>query len=119
MYLNNQPQTNYSNQFSSQGQIFSIAKLTDNLCRLLEEASQIEVSHDQIESFLVGKQVRHRFQDSDKTSQTWSTGKVVGQVQGFPDWFNIVYECDPNVVCTYKLMEEFTQGDLQIVSVAD
>ena len=42
------------------------------------------------------------------------TGKVIGQVPGFPHWFNIKYD-DDEAVYSYKLVEDYRDGNLEIV----
>ena len=43
------------------------------------------------------------------------TGTVISQVPGFRDWYNVVYEDEPDIVYTYKLMEDYANGDLSII----
>ena len=62
---------------------------------------------------LVGKQVQHRF--SENKEIVLYTGTVVSQVPGFQDWYNIVYDDEPDIVYSYKLMEDYINGDLSII----
>ena len=57
--------------------------------------------------------MHHRFcEDGDIVVYT---GEVISRVPGFPEWFNIVYEKEPGIVYTYKLMEDIAAGDLEII----
>ena len=100
-------------QFSAKGQgVFSLDRLTNNLkmlARHTENLPHIETGG----YFLVGLNVRHKFACENNTFQ-WYKGKVVSQVPGFYEWFNIVYEEDEGNVYTYKLMDDYSQGDLII-----
>jgi len=42
------------------------------------------------------------------------TGRVISQVPGFSNWCNIVYE-EGDTVYTFQLMEDYTNGDLEIM----
>ena len=84
--------------------------LRDNLLKLVEAADGNETS----DSALVGKVVKHRFEESNGKHKFYK-GKVISQVPGFPEWFNIVYSNEPDVVYTYKLSEDIDKGDLQVL----
>ena len=62
---------------------------------------------------LVGKSVVHRFLE-DEQLVTYN-GRVLSTVLGFPEWFNIVYDNEPNVVYTFKLQEDLRNGDLHVL----
>ena len=62
---------------------------------------------------LVGKQVQHKF--SENKEIVFYTGTVLSQVSGFQDWYNIVYGDEPDSVYSYKLMEDYANGDLSII----
>ena len=53
-------------------------------------------------------QIKHTFKD------TVDVGRVIGQVPGFPEWYNIKYDNDP-AIYTYKLQEDYKRGDLKII----
>ena len=56
---------------------------------------------------LIGKYVCHKFNEEQIVT---SNGRVVSTV---PEWFNIVYDNEPDVVYSFKLMEDLKNGDLQ------
>ena len=97
---------------------FSSTILKENLLKLIEDAwkappvstSQSATSADPI---LVGKRIQHKF--SENKEIVAYTGTVVSQVPGFPEWYNVVYEDEPDIVYTYKLMEDYANGDLSII----
>ena len=81
---------------------FSSTTLKENLLKLIEDAwkatpsissSQSAITGDPI---LVGKQVQHKF--SENKAIVLCTGKVLSQVPGFQDWYNIVYDDEPDSV---------------------
>jgi hypothetical protein len=37
------------------------------------------------------------------------------QVPGFPEWFNIQYDSEKDIIYTYRLADDLTKGDLRIV----
>lgn len=84
--------------------------LRDNLALLLQQAQQIET----ITSSLTGKSIKHRF-EVDGGKQKFFKGRVISQVPGFPDWFNVVYVEEPGIVYSYKLSEDIEKGDLKIL----
>lgn len=42
-------------------------------------------------------------------------GYVISQVPGFPEWYNIVYDEEGDIVSTYQLMDDYNSGDLELV----
>ena len=42
-------------------------------------------------------------------------GKVISQVPGFSDWYNVVYDSEPDTVYTFKLQDDIDSGDLKIM----
>ena len=95
---------------------FSSTTLKENLLKLIEDAwkatpsissSQSAITSDPI---LVGKQVQHKF--SENKAIVLYTEKVLSQVPGFQDWYNIVYDDEPDTVYGYMLMEDDANGDL-------
>ena len=96
---------------------FSSKILQQNLVSLLSAAEQCEEatqSYDNSEfASLEGSRMHQRFcEDIDIVVYT---GEVIFRVPGFPEWFNIVYEKEPGIVYTYKLMEDIAAGDLEII----
>ena len=68
--------------FSTNKQALTVQELTKNLKTLLAHATTLSSDED-MPSFLVGKRVRHRFQEEGEGGNvvyTWHTGKVVSQV---------------------------------------
>ena len=41
--------------------------------------------------------------------------EVISQVPGFPDWYNVVYIEEPDIVYTYKLTDDIKNGDLKLL----
>ena len=61
---------------------------------------------------LTGKWVNHYFSENDK--RTFHRGYIISTVSGFNQWFNIIYDNDDNVY-TYKLLDDYSNGDLEII----
>ncbi|XP_052097354.1 uncharacterized protein LOC127732359 [Mytilus californianus] len=71
----------------------------------------------------VGKKVLHTFKEGK-----WN-GRVLSVVKGFPEFYNIVYDCDldestatissATAIYTYKLKQEYRDGNLEILPEAD
>ena len=84
------------------GQLNSKA-LKDNLLELINAAANQQSSGTEsdtpTESSVnqVGKHIDHQFTE-DEQLVTYS-GKVVSTVPGFPEWFNVVYDNEPDVIC--------------------
>lgn len=100
-------------KFSSKeiGQLNSKA-LRENLVKLVEAATDSK-SDPTPDSALVGKVVKHRFEENGR--HKFYKGRVVSQVPGFPEWFNIVYSNEPDIIYSYKLTEDIEKGDLHIL----
>ena len=101
--------------FSHKGTAFSSQILKENLASLLGSAA------DQCEEILTdscpdleGCRVHHKFIEEGEI--VVYTGQVISRVSGFPEWFNIVYDKEPDVVYTYKLMDDIAAGDLTIIT---
>lgn len=94
---------------------FSVPKLQENLLRLVQSAQ----SHphpdttDGTTCKMAGRRVVHYF-DIDGKRKAFQ-GKVISQVPGFPQWYNIVYDEEGDYVYTYQLMEDYNNGDLILV----
>ena len=66
---------------------------------------------------LVGKSVIHYFHETDENDQEVRVpynGKVISQVPGFLEWFNIAYEND-DAVYSYQLIKDYQEQNLEIV----
>ena len=91
--------------------------LCSNLIRLIESAisqaaSLPEAAQDAC-VVLNGKRVIHQFNEGGEIRGF--TGRVISQVPGFPNWYNIVYDEEGDIVYTFQLMEDYCNGDLEIV----
>ena len=86
--------------------------LRENLYKLIEAASNTEIQAEA--SSLVGKAITHRFQDA-KGKLTLFKGRVISQVPGFPEWFNMCYDKEPGIVYSFNLTEDVKNGDLQVL----
>ena len=87
--------------------------------KLLDAAQALSTEHShkghmdkQDLSYLVGKHIKHKFSE-DGQLVTYS-GRVISQVPGFPNWFNIVYTYEPNVVYTFNLSEDLKNVNLHV-----
>ena len=105
-------------KFSKKGEgQFNSAKLASHLVQLINATHQASPSdyscNSTSEPVLVGKSIDHRFIEDGQTVQY--SGRVVSQVSGFPEWYSVVYDNEPDVVYTYKLMEDFHNGDLKLI----
>ncbi|KAL3867760.1 hypothetical protein ACJMK2_040610, partial [Sinanodonta woodiana] len=104
-------------QMSEKGKAYSLEKLKNNVIQLIKDAadSPSEESPTQEIPLLVGKKVIHTFNEGK-----WP-GRVLSVVAGFPEFYNIVYDCDlqenssPNAIYTYTLKEDYRNGNLEIV----
>ena len=101
--------------FSSKGLgTFGIARLKANVLTLIRASCHLieQTEKDNPGSMLVGQRVQHKFENEDGSSQ-WYHGKVISQVPGFLQWFNIIYN-DDDCVYTYRLLDDLSDGDLKI-----
>lgn len=108
---------------SAKGKPLSIETLTENVKRLIEEAASKDVNEDiQHRSsrmpILVGKKVRHTFNEGTFTA------KVISTVPGFPDYYNLIYDneldsegkvTDTTAIYTYRLLEDYRAKKLEII----
>ena len=108
----------YKFSTKQKGQLNSTA-LKDNLLKLPNAAANQHSSDTGSESpsgsevHFVGRRIDHQFTE-DNQLVTYS-GKVISTVPGFPEWFNVVYDNEPDVVYSFKLIEDFRNGDLHIL----
>ena len=92
--------------------------LKENLLKLVNEAANRHSSGTGSDSpletdvHLVGRHIDHRFTEDEQLVSY--SGQVVSTVPGFPEWFNVVYDNEPGVVYSFKLLEDFKNGDLCI-----
>ena len=62
------------------------------------------------ERFLVGEAVKPKFKSPGEDFK-WYDGKIVSHVPGFHEWYNIVYDEEPDTVYTFKWFEDLNSGD--------
>ena len=95
----------YKFSTKQKGQLNSTA-LKENLLKLVNAAVNRHSPGTGLDSpleadvHLVGRRIDHRFME-DKQLVTYS-GKVVSTVPGFPEWFNVVYDKEPDVDLAYS-----------------
>ena len=68
---------------------------------------------DSVIPLLVGKRIEQRFLQNDMPMTYY--GRVISQVPGFPEWYNVVYDDEPETVFTYKLSEDYKNGDMKLI----
>ena len=102
-------------QFSSKADgIYSPEKLAHNLCVILNEVDYDGQQEDvHTGSYLVGNQILHKFMDDGR--ERIYRGRVISQVPGYPEWFNVKYEAD-SAIYTYTLLDDLAAGDLVLLS---
>ena len=104
-------------QFSKKGAgQFPSDVLKQNLLLLIGDAATLPTRNSEsgeVTVELVGAQIDHQFTEDDQL--VVYSGKVVSQVPGFPDWFNVVYDNEPDTIYTYRLLEDLNNGDLKVV----
>ena len=96
---------------------FNSQQLHVNLIQLIQAAHYNSTNPQSTaaagELHLIGKQIDHSFLVDGKLQQY--KGKVVSQVPGFGEWYNVVYDEEPRHVYTFKLMEDYSNGDLKVI----
>ena len=93
----------------------SVEQLKTNLKTLVTRAAAVPRAPD---SYLVGNRVSHQFvvkQQDGSDKHEWFTGKVISQVPGYPDWFNILYD-DDEAIYSYRLLDDMADGCLRILT---
>ena len=100
--------------FSSKAEgTYNVVRLKENVKALVRASCMMSSqAKDNPGCMLVGQRVYHICENPDGTF-SWYLGKVISQVPGFLDWFNIIYDDDASVY-TFKLLEDMTAGDLKI-----
>ena len=109
---------------SVKGKALSIEALTENVKKLIEEAASKDVSENiqQRSSrmpILVGKKIRHTFNEGTFTA------KVISTVPGFPDYYNLIYDSELDsegnatdttvIIYTYRLLQDYRAKKLEII----
>jgi hypothetical protein len=102
---------NFSNKDDG---IFTEDRLINNVVQLINDSYSLDSSADpDVDSYLNGQHKLIMDNDTDEPQQ-WYVGQVIGQVPGFPTWFNIVYDND-DAVYTYQLLEDLAAGELEVI----
>ena len=112
-------QQNYSDdkdiyKFSKNKAQFNSQTLRSNLAKLVEAATEdnLALVESSEASSLVGKRITHQFVENEELVAY--AGMVISQVPGFVEWFNVVYDSEPDTVYTFKLQEDLRSGDLKL-----
>ena len=96
---------------------FNSQKLRSNLIKLIEAARSTSSDSERMEApgelLFVGRQIDHVFLVEGKLQRY--RGKVVSQVPSFGEWYNVVYDEEPGYVYTFKLMDDYRNGDLKVL----
>lgn len=102
-------------KFSTKGRgQYASQSLKDNLLRLIDDGASSSTSTNTSISSLSGKYIEHNFADTNGTIKPYK-GKVISEVPGFSDWYNVVYTKEPDIVYTFKLKDDIENGDLKIL----
>ena len=113
--------------FSKDKKQHSLEQLKQNLVQLISETQHLtepsakrgrnqggeEDPVVQNPQLLVGKQVVHYFEE-DGTRKGYP-GLVTGLVPGTTTWFNISYDADVQEFYTFELLDDYREGDLEIL----
>ena len=113
--------------FSDDGKPKPWQQIRDHLFKFIDAAQsvtegqsvQTTVAHEESVAIplLVGKTVKHYMHNEIEyggIELVPYTGKVISQVPGFPEWFNIVYK-DDDAVYSYRLVDDYRQNNLEII----
>ena len=90
------PDAVYKFSSKEKGQ-FSSSILRDNLVTLIHDANTEEMPA----SLLTGKIIKHKFESNGELK--FYKGRVISQVPGFPEWFNVVYNDEQEIYVYYSL----------------
>ncbi|XP_053372789.1 uncharacterized protein LOC128546365 [Mercenaria mercenaria] len=95
----------------------SVEELASNLKLLVRQAVVKDQESNEAKHLLVGKRVRHRFDEirNGQKVPVWYTGKVISQVPLFNSWFNIIYDGDDAVYTYHRLDSDLESEDLEIL----
>jgi len=84
--------------FREKGKEYSVEKLMANLETLIKSALVSKDVHIQnTQSMFIGQRIKQYFMEND--IRTPYVGRVVSYVPGYPEWMNVVYDDDLNVMC--------------------
>ncbi|WAR12743.1 SPIN3-like protein [Mya arenaria] len=94
--------------------MLTVDELASNIKKLVRHAFSIDKCHDPNPDLpiLTSKTVSHRFIEDGESR--WWKGKVISQVPGYPEYFNITYDGDTSVY-VYRLLEDYRTGDLKVL----
>ncbi len=98
-------------KFSCNRRAFSIEQLRHNLCQLLNTAVPASLSQViNTPTQLVGKRIKHCFQEDDNL--VWYTGTVLSVDEEM--MFEVQYDSESDVY-SFKLLDDITNGDLVLL----
>ena len=63
---------------------------------------------------MIGKKILHTFELEGIRAPY--NGKILGSLPGYPNWYNVVYEEDKEVVYVYDLNTDIESGDPEVLS---
>ncbi|XP_060557311.1 uncharacterized protein LOC132717769 [Ruditapes philippinarum] len=95
----------------------TVDELKENLINIVKQALVKDRENDEEIHILVGKRVRHRFEEvtDGKKMYKWYNGRIISQVPGFREWFNIIYDSDDSIYTYHRLDSDVETADLQII----
>ena len=76
--------------------------------------SVASTSHTIICETLIGKQICHKWKDTDG-KERWCGGRVLGLVPGTTDWYNVQYDGEEDIL-SLNLFVDIDKGDLDILN---
>lgn len=88
--------------------------LKGNLLQLINDAASTVTCPNTPSTSLSGKSIEHNFTETNGSIKAYK-GKIISEVPGFSDWYNVVYTEEPDIVYTFKLKDDIENGDLKIV----
>ena len=101
-------------QFTSTILCENLLQLVQSCVSLEQSCASLEPISGSSESSLTGKCIQHNFKEPDGAIKAYE-GRIISQVPGFEEWYNVVYTLEPDVVYTFKLTEDLKNGDLKII----
>ena len=92
---------------------FNSQLLRQNLLKLIQEAKSCPMPTSSGTTTLADRDIEHNF-EADGCIKAYK-GKVIAQVPGFSEWYNVVYTEEPGIVYTFKLVDDLENGDLKLL----
>ena len=93
---------------------FTSTILCRNLLQLVQSCTAMEPIPSSSDDSLAGKCIRHNFKETNGTITAYE-GKIISQIPGFEEWYNVDYTLEPDIVYTYKLTEDLKNRDLKVM----